>query len=105
MELNCFSWKFTILFIYISECDDYKYGENCSFSCGNCEDNEKCSHIDGTCTNGCDKGYQGTKCDTGIEINSIFADQISVYDIFIVYSSIKHKDNIFFIINWTTLSF
>lgn len=46
-----------IVYIFFLECDDYKYGKNCSFICGNCDDNEKCYYIDGICINGCDKGY------------------------------------------------
>lgn len=45
------------MFIYILECDDYKFGENCSFLCGNCENYKKCYYIDGICISGCDKGY------------------------------------------------
>lgn len=42
------------------------YGVNCSKSCGNCKNNQQCDHIDGTCMNGCENGYQGFKCDKGI---------------------------------------
>lgn len=42
------------------------YGENCSKSCGNCKNSQQCHHIDGTCMNGCENGYQGSKCHKGI---------------------------------------
>ena len=45
------------------------YGVNCSEECGACLDNEACHHINGSCINGCDKGYHGQKCDQG---NSLF---------------------------------
>lgn len=48
--------------IYITDCDENKYGENCSKSCGNCSGSEQCHHINGTCINGCESGYQGPKC-------------------------------------------
>lgn len=38
------------------------YGENCGIACGNCLAKEQCHHINGTCMNGCDRGYQGSKC-------------------------------------------
>lgn len=48
--------------INISECDDYRFGKNCSKQCGHCYNNSSCHHINGTCVEGCDRGYQGTKC-------------------------------------------
>lgn len=42
------------------------YGENCSKSCGNCKNSQQCHHINGSCMNECEKGYQGLKCDKGI---------------------------------------
>lgn len=41
------------------------YGENCGIACGNCLAKEQCHHINGTCMNGCDRGYQGSKCTEG----------------------------------------
>lgn len=41
------------------------HGENCGIACGNCLAKEQCHHINGTCMNGCDRGYQGSKCTEG----------------------------------------
>ena len=46
-------------------CDDRMYGVNCSEECGACVQDEGCHHINGSCLNGCDKGYHGQKCDKG----------------------------------------
>lgn len=45
------------------------YGENCSISCGHCLTREQCHHINGTCMNGCDSGYQGSSCTEGNVLN------------------------------------
>lgn len=52
--------------IYQIECDDGKFGQNCSSLCGHCHDKEQCHYINGTCFNGCDDGYQGNDCTQGI---------------------------------------
>lgn len=46
-------------------CSGGVYGQNCSLPCGQCLDNEQCHHINGTCMNGCGKGYQGLNCTEG----------------------------------------
>ena len=46
-------------------CDDGMYGVNCSKTCGACEDNEACHHINGSCLTGCDRGYYGQRCEKG----------------------------------------
>lgn len=51
-----------MIILCIKDCDDNKYGENCSNSCGNCRGSEQCHHINGICINGCDIGYQVPKC-------------------------------------------
>lgn len=51
-----------MVILCIKDCDDNKYGENCSKSCGNCRGSEQCHHINGICINGCDIGYQLPKC-------------------------------------------
>lgn len=48
--------------INISECDDFRFGKNCGRQCGHCYNNSSCHHINGTCVDGCDRGYQGTEC-------------------------------------------
>ncbi|XP_061192787.1 multiple epidermal growth factor-like domains protein 10 [Saccostrea echinata] len=46
----------------MSECDDGKFGLKCDQPCGFCFGKEQCHHINGTCLNGCDRGYQGINC-------------------------------------------
>lgn len=41
------------------------YGENCGEECGNCLHSVQCNHINGTCMDGCDSGFQGSKCTEG----------------------------------------
>lgn len=41
------------------------YGYNCSILCGKCFESEQCHHVNGTCMNGCDSGYQGEHCTEG----------------------------------------
>ncbi|GFN78794.1 Zinc finger protein [Plakobranchus ocellatus] len=48
-----------------SECSDGRYGSGCSQTCSvNCAgQGNPCDHVDGRCTQGCDPGYQGSKCE------------------------------------------
>ena len=41
------------------------YGTNCSMSCGNCVGGEQCHHINGSCLNGCNLGWQPDMCVDG----------------------------------------
>lgn len=50
---------------YIEACNQRKYGENCNMPCGHCVKSEQCNHINGTCMNGCDSGYEGLNCTAG----------------------------------------
>ena len=47
------------------ECPDDRYGLQCSEKCGACKNDERCDHVTGVCSNGCDDGRKGTKCDRG----------------------------------------
>lgn len=47
---------------FFAACPYSKYGGNCSETCGNCFKNLTCNHIDGTCINGCQKGFRGQFC-------------------------------------------
>lgn len=53
------------MFLYLLECDGAMFGQNCSFVCGHCLDKKQCHYINGTCSNGCDSGYQGSHCTEG----------------------------------------
>lgn len=57
----------------LSDCTNHMYGENCSISCGNCFAREQCDHINGTCMNGCDNGFQGYSCTEGNVVNVTLA--------------------------------
>lgn len=43
-------------------------GENHTEVCGHCLQNSTCDHVDGTCENGCEAGYQGRDCKSGRQI-------------------------------------
>nr|XP_022307680.1 receptor-type tyrosine-protein phosphatase alpha-like [Crassostrea virginica] len=45
------------------ECDNHTFGGDCSLTCGNCVNKERCNHVDGSCPNGCDSGSFGRLCD------------------------------------------
>ena len=48
----------------LSECDLGTYGDMCNEKCGNCQDQTKCHHSNGTCLSGCNYGFQGALCKT-----------------------------------------
>ena len=50
---------------FFSESGNNTFGQNCTGVCGHCSENEQCHHINGTCLNGCDPGFNGLKCDQG----------------------------------------
>jgi hypothetical protein len=52
-------------FIICAECDGRLYGENCSIPCGMCLNMSQCQHINGSCLDGCDSGFQGDNCTQG----------------------------------------
>lgn len=49
-------------------CPDGTFGTDCSMQCGKCRGVGQCNHIDGTCKNGCEIGYSGSKCTEGKHI-------------------------------------
>lgn len=57
-----------LLIIISAECEAGKFGQNCRESCGNCVQNGACHHVNGSCLNGCDAGYEGTNCTQGKSI-------------------------------------
>lgn len=50
--------------LFILECPNYKYGIDCSETCGHCLNNTTCQHTTGTCLEGCDDGYLKHDCKT-----------------------------------------
>lgn len=68
---------YSFFIYYVTVCDGDMYGYNCSILCGKCFESEQCHHVNGTCMNGCDSGYQGEHCTEGnsvvfFEENTIF---------------------------------
>lgn len=63
--LNLTKKAITSLLHDFTACSGGVYGQNCSLPCGQCLDNEQCHHINGTCMNGCGRGYQGLNCTEG----------------------------------------
>lgn len=47
------------------ECGGNMYGVNCSEKCGTCLEFEQCHHLNGTCMEGCDRGFHGSYCTEG----------------------------------------
>ena len=37
----------------------------CKQTCGSCYGGKQCDHVNGSCTNGCEAGLFGEKCDEG----------------------------------------
>lgn len=52
-------------FYFIIECNDRKYGDGCQRKCGFCLNMTQCDHVNGTCSQGCEAGYQGQMCEQG----------------------------------------
>eukprot|EP00105_Crassostrea_gigas_P019607 XP_011438156.1 PREDICTED: multiple epidermal growth factor-like domains protein 11 [Crassostrea gigas] len=42
------------------KCNSGTYGENCTYQCGECLNAVTCDHVDGTCSEGCNPGWQTT---------------------------------------------
>lgn len=59
------------LYDVVTECKGLMYGKDCNISCGHCLASEQCHHINGTCMNGCDNGYQGINCTQGKQLRVI----------------------------------
>lgn len=53
------------VFYYIIECNDRKYGDGCQRKCRLCLNMTQCDHVNGTCSQGCEAGYQGQMCEQG----------------------------------------
>lgn len=49
------------------ECPMGTYGPDCMHKCiGKCLDDVACNRTTGTCNTGCDSGYTGELCETGL---------------------------------------
>lgn len=56
------------LFVSIA-CNAGSYGVNCNETCGHCRNSYECFHIDGLCMNGCEVGYSGSMCKSGMYLD------------------------------------
>ena len=56
---------FSVLFLGWLACSRGSYGNNCSETCSNCEQ-QACSLVSGKCQYGCKPGWKGDKCKQGI---------------------------------------
>lgn len=56
---------------FFVECQNNKYGAECSEDCGHCLDGTQCDNVNGTCYNGCEAGYHKTRCKRGRSNNTI----------------------------------
>ena len=63
--------------MYITECEERSYGQNCTKKCGQCLNNKPCYVTTGTCENGCSAGYQGQLCDSG-KLDIILVKRVGV---------------------------
>ena len=63
----------------LAECDALSHGANCSILCGSCINFKQCHHINGTCLNGCDRGFQGEKCKEGISTSMTYTIRFLKY--------------------------
>lgn len=52
--------------IFWLDCESHRYGLNCSFDCGHCQDGKPCSTVTGNCFDGCEDEWTGKLCDIGI---------------------------------------
>ena len=54
-------------------CDTGLFGQDCKEKCGKCVKGDNCHHVNGTCLNGCDPGYQGLNCTEGNQQTDMYA--------------------------------
>ena len=54
-----------MLYFYFPACAIGIYGQDCSFTCGNCAGGEPCYHVDGICPSGCEPGWVIGLCSEG----------------------------------------
>ena len=54
-----------LIFKCYTVCDGNTFGQDCGEECGECVNDEQCHHINGTCLNGCKRGYKGQQCKQG----------------------------------------
>lgn len=72
---------------FISACDKGYYGTACNETCGQCDELEQCSNINGSCLTGCNAGYLGETCETRKYIDIAHVHQ-TIYKNIDLYPSI-----------------
>ena len=58
--------------INFTVCDNEMFGQDCNERCGECQGEEQCHHVNGSCINGCKPGYKGIMCTKGSQSLLIF---------------------------------
>lgn len=51
-----------LFWVFLLECDDGFFGENCIKFCGYCFGFKMCDYVIGICFKGCELGYMGKGC-------------------------------------------
>ena len=62
----------------LTECHSGTYGQDCTEICGACVDKKPCHYVNGTCMNGCERGYQGMQCKTGPMKSTILEKNVKI---------------------------
>ena len=58
-----FTWNLVFnSHVFLTVCNYYRYGVECSEICGYCLNKTNCHHINGLCLKGCDPSFQRDKC-------------------------------------------
>lgn len=68
--------------LFCLACEPHKYGQECTLDCGHCKEGRSCSMDTGACPDGCDGGWIGERCDTGISYNIPEKMQQIIYFLF-----------------------
>lgn len=65
------------------ECNQGKYGYNCTEHCGHCY-NSSCNPVNGSCLTGCKPGYYGNLCQQGkrphYTLKNVYKILLSVFE-------------------------
>lgn len=69
------------------------YGSDCEYKCGHCFNNASCDTTDGTCLNGCEKGYTGSDCKQRKCFKTFY---IALSDVYTCKTILKHRISLIF---------
>ena len=62
-----------MLLLIVTACQSGFYGQDCAFTCGNCDGGAPCNAVDGTCSSGCAPGWTGDTCNEGKIVLTLIA--------------------------------